>query len=193
MAEGVTAYPLAWPAGFPRTQRRERGPFRTTLAGALENVEKSLRLFGHDSGKPVSSVVMSSNVTLGATAPSDPGVAVYFTWEGMQVCIPVDRYETVAANLQAIHHVIEARRVELRHGTLSLVRASFQGFRAPPAPINWRTALGYGPGDRPSAAEVDARHRSLAKAAHPDRGGSDTTMAELNRARDDARRELGDG
>jgi hypothetical protein len=59
------------------------------------------------------------------TSPADPGVAVWFTWDGMQVCIAVDRYQKVASNLQAIHHIIEARRVELRHGTLALVRASF--------------------------------------------------------------------
>ena len=50
------------------------------------------------------------------------------------MCIPVDRYNSVEANLQAIHHIIEARRVELRHGTLALVRASFTGFKALPAP-----------------------------------------------------------
>ncbi len=182
----TTAYPLSWPAGFARATRREPGRFKTTLAAALRNVETSLRLFGQDSRKPVSSIVLSSNVTLGAERPADPGVAVYFTWEQMQVCIPVDRYDTVAANLQAIHHIIEARRVELRHGTLALVRASFAGFKALPAP-NWRAVLG--PSIR-TAEEVEARYRDLARERHPDRGGTDASMAELNEARDAARREL---
>lgn len=188
----TTAYPLSWPAGFPRSQKRERGAFKTTLARALANVETSLRLFGKDSGKPVSAVVLSSNVTLGVQSPPDPGVAAYFTWEGMQVCIPVDRYDSVAANLQAIHHIIEARRVELRHGTLSLVRASFQGFKALPAPTNWRDVLGIRPDERVTIQIVEDRYRELAKSRHPDRGGTDVLMAELNRARADARRELGD-
>ena len=129
----ITAYPLHWPQGFPRAKLRERGAFKTTLAGALDNVQGSLRRFASDSGRKLENVVMSSNVTLGASSPADPGVAVWFTWDGLGVCIAVDRYQTVEANLQAIHHIIEARRTELRHGTLALVRASFAGFLALPA------------------------------------------------------------
>src|SRR5690606_17715328 len=117
------AHPLTWPPHIARAKTREAGKFRTTLSGALNNVETSLKLFGRDSGKKVDGLVISSNYSLGDRRPSDPGVAVWFTWDGMQVCIPVDRYTTVEANLQAIHHVIEARRTELRHGTLALVRA----------------------------------------------------------------------
>ncbi len=181
----TAAYPLSWPEGFPRSQRRETGSFRTTLAGALKNVQDSLRLFGRDSGKLVSNVVLSSNVSLGMEKPADPGVAVWFVWDGEQRCIPVDRYSTPAANLQAIHHVLEARRVELRHGTLALVRASFKGFSlALPAPGRkpWHEVLGI----RPSATkvEVDAAYKRLARERHPDAGGSDAMMAELNAARD---------
>lgn len=188
----TTAYPLSWPQGFPRSARREGSRFKTTLAGALRNVQDSLRLFGQDSGKPVSGVIMSSNVTLGAERPADPGVAVYFTWDGLQVCIPVDRYATVAENLQAIHHILEARRVELRHGTLALVRATFAGFRALPGNTKpWRQVFGLAEHVRPSAADLEAAYRRLARERHPDAGGSDAMMAELNRARDDARVEIG--
>ena len=187
----TTAYPLAWPPGFARAARREAGRFKTTLSAALRNVRNSLRLFGQDSGKPISNIVMSSNVTLGAERPADPGVAVYFTWEQMQICIPVDRYDNVAANLQAIHHIIEARRVELRHGTLALVRATFAGFKALPAPKSWRDVLGMTDA-RPSRATIDDRYRQLARDRHPDVGGNDTMMAELNQARADAHREIGD-
>lgn len=187
-----TAYPLTWPPGFPRSVRREKGAFKTTLPRALENVQDSLRLFGRDSGKSVSGVVLSSNVTLGSERPTDTGVAVYFTWEGLQVCIPVDRYDSVAANLQAIHHIIEARRVELRHGTLALVRASFQGFKALPAPPSWRDTLGFKQSDRPTKDAVEGRYRQLAKIRHPDAGGSDALMAELTQAKQDALWELGD-
>jgi hypothetical protein len=192
MAEAASAFPLQWPPGFPRSSRRERGAFKTTLARALENVQTSVRLFGKDSGKPVTGVVMSSNVTLGAHNPTDPGVAVYFTWEAMQICIPVDRYDTVAGNLQAIHHVLEARRVELRHGTLALVRATFRGFAALPPPKSWRDVLTIEPGTRPSIEIIEQRFRDLARERHPDRGGSNEMMAELNRARDEARKEWGD-
>lgn len=185
----ATAFPLAWPPGFPRSQKREAGQFKTTLEGALRNVEDSLRRFGVDSGKSVTALVISSNYTLGVRSPQDPGVSVYFTWDGLQVCIPVDRYSTLAANLQAIHHIVEARRTELRHGTLHLVRATFQGFAALPAPGRpWWQVLGVS-ADAPRGI-IETRFRDLANERHPDKpGGSHEMMAALNRARDEALKE----
>ncbi len=187
------AYPLAWPHQFPRLKEREKGKFQTSLAGALKNVEKSLQMFANDSDKDLTNLVISSNVTLGVMRPEDPGVSVWFTWDGLQVCIPVDRYTSVEGNLQAIHHIIEARRVELRHGSLALIKASFQGFLALPAPTKgrpWREVLGFGADYKVSAELVKERYRSRASQAHPDKGGTDASMAELNQARDEALKEL---
>lgn len=186
----TVAFPLQWPDGFPRTKVRETGAFKTTLAHALDNVKGSLARFGRDSGKTVTNIVLSSNVTLGADRPADPGIAVWFTWDGLQVCIPVDRYTKPEANLQAIHHIIEARRTELRHGTLALVRATFQGFKALPSPNtpHWSEVLKV-PRDA-KRTDIDVMYRRLAAERHPDRGGSDTAMAELNTARDRAYQEI---
>lgn len=184
------AYPLQWPDHIPRSRERTKSNFRTSLAAALKNVRTSLEAFGRDSGKPVSSIVLSSNATLGVDRPADPGVAAWFVWDNASVCIPVDRYASVEENLQAIYHVIEARRTELRHGTLQLVRASFQGFKALPPP----------PGSKPkrpwwdvlqvrsdaSRETIEANYKSLAKSRHPDAGGSQEAMAELNQARQEA-------
>ena len=190
----TTAYPLAWPNHIPRSKSRETGQFRTTLPAALANVETSLKLFGRDSGKRMTGIVLSSNVTLGVQVPADPGVAAWFTWDDIQVCIPVDRYTKPAANLQAIHHVLEARRTELRHGTLALVRATLQGLIALPAPVKaaWWEVLELQPAA--TAAQIHTSFRRLARARHPDStGGSDAAMAELNRARDEALKETGNG
>lgn len=190
----TTAYPLYWPEGWTRTPpgRREKGQFKTSYDTALNNVATSLRLFGKDSGKPIGSPIMSSNIDLLTKIPADPGIAVWFTWDGEQRVIPVDRYTTPAANLQAIHHVLEARRIELRHGTLALVRATFKGFKALEAPgtKHWTEVLGLTAGA--SAEEVSAAFRRLAGERHPDRGGSAAMMAELTAARDRALREIGD-
>lgn len=183
----INAFPLSWPAGFPRTKTPERGSFKTTLAGALNNVQDSLRRFAADSGKKLDGLVISSNVTLGVQRPEDAAVSVWFTWDGLGVCIAVDRYLTVEANLQAIHHIIEARRVELRHGTLALVRASFAGFLALPAPDakrTWWQVLGVQMDA--TADQIRAAYRRLASEHHPDKGGSASLMAELNAARDAA-------
>lgn len=182
-----TRFPLCWPDTMPRkTGSREAGQFKTALGAALKNVESSLNLFGRDSGKPVRDIVISSNVTLGHNNPADPGVAVWFTWEDQSICIPVDRYSTVEANLQAIHHVLEARRTELRHGTLALVRATMKGFQALPAPKSWRLILAIPPEMMVNEASLNEAYRMAARMAgpHSDR------LTEINLARDRARQEL---
>lgn len=179
----VNAYPLHWPPGFPRAKMREKGSFKSTLSGALNNVQDSLRLFAKDSGKKLDGVVISSNVSLGESRPLDPGVSVWFTWDGLSVCIAVDRYQTVEANLQAIHHIIEARRVELRHGTLALVRATFAGFLSLPAPAGeaWWQVLEVPQGA--DAEAIKAAYRKLASKWHPDKqGGNAVMMAKINEA-----------
>lgn len=178
----ITAYPLQWPPGLPRSKTREAGRFKATLPGALKNVEDSLRFFAGDSFKKLDGVVLSSNVTLGAVRPVDPGVAVWFTWDSMGVCIAVDRYTTVESNLRAVHHIIEARRVELRHGTLALVRATFQGLLALPAPpgAEWWQILGVA--QTADAATTKDAYRKLASAHHPDRGGNAERMSTINDA-----------
>lgn len=181
----INAYPLTWPQQFPRAKQREAGRFKTTINGALKNVQDSLRMFASDSGKKLDGLIISSNVTLGAQRPEDPGVAVWFTWDGLGICIAVDRYTSVESNLQAIHHIIEARRVELRHGTLALVRATFTGFKALPAPAgtSWWQVLGVK--QTASRDEIQTAYRKLASDAHPDKGGTAERMAEINRARDE--------
>jgi hypothetical protein len=96
-------------------------------------------------------------------------------------------------NLQAIHHVLEARRTEMRHGGLHVVRQTFKGFTALPAPPGKRTwrevfGLGHVPLVNIAPATIDNAYRQLAAQAHPDKpGGSTEKMAELNRARAEAK------
>jgi hypothetical protein len=186
----VSSYPLSWPAGFPRTNARETGRFKTSFDNAKANVVKSLKGFAADSNRSIVDPILSTNVDLmGNMKDRDPGVAVWFTWDGMQVCIPVDRYHYPASNLQAIHHILEARRVELRHGSLALIRATFQGFKALPQPKSPWEVLGLARGA--SVDAIQSAYRSKARGAHPDAGGSTAAMAELNAARDAALREVG--
>lgn len=188
----IPAYPLHWPEGLPRTERKASSQFRSSLSAALKNVKSSLELFAKDSGKAVSDIVLSSNV--GGIDPgqiADTGVAAWFTWDGEQRCIAVDRYPKPEDNLQAIHHIIEARRTEVRHGGLHIVRQTFKGFTALPAPPGqrgWREVLGLK--GAVTVAQIDAAYRERAATAHPDKGGSSEAMAELNRARSEAKRAI---
>lgn len=174
----IEAYPLSWPLGFARSKHRIGGAFKTTLAGALNNVETSVRLFARDSGKVASGLVISSNVSLGQQRPADPGIAVWFTWDGLQVCIPVDRYDKVEGNLQAVHHILEARRVELRHGGIAIVRATFTGFKLLPAPARtspegWRAILGIPVTETPALDVVESKYKALRSKHHPDKPDGD--------------------
>lgn len=190
----IPPYPLHWPETMPRTQKKASSSFRSTLSSAMNNVRDSLRRFASDSGQSVGDVVISSNVTLGVDKPEDTGVAVWFTWDKMQVCIAVDRYPKVQDNLQAIHHVIEARRTEVRHGGLHIARATFKGFQALPSPSSmrpWRAVMGFAQFDGVTVADIKARHKKLAKERHPDAStGSHEQMTELNEALDRALQEL---
>jgi hypothetical protein len=181
-----TRFPLCWPDTTPRSKHREAGQFKTALASAIHNVELSINKFGRMSGKSVNPVTISSNVTLGYAKPSDPGVAGWLKRDGHLVCIAVDRYSSVEANLQAIHHVLEARCTELRHGTLALVRQTMRGFQALPAPTSWRQMFGFAPDAVPTWDAVNTAYRDLAKLAGPE----SQKLIDLNLARDRAKQEL---
>lgn len=185
------AYPCAWPLGVPRTEpgRRATAQFKTAINQALTNVRNSLRRFGEATGKRVTDIVISTNYTLGDMTPADPGVAVWFVWDDAERCIAVDRYPKIEHNLQAIHHILEARVTEARHGGLQIVRQTFTGFLKLAAPdmFGGKTPaqiLGLTPGRVYSREEIVAIHRDMARLAHPDNGGDGDTMATINAARD---------
>lgn len=186
------AYPLHWPDNWPRSKGQTSSQFKTSLAGALNNVQDSIRRFSSDSGKKIENVVISSNVTLGEQRPADSGVAVYFSWDGITTCICVDRYQKVEDNLQAIHHCIEAERTKLRHGGLNLVRAAFRGYAALPPPGKsirpyWQVL------EVPESSSLpacEAAYKTLAKIHHPDNGGSADKMSVLSAAIAEARKAL---
>lgn len=180
----ITAFPLAWPQGHPRTKGAIPSRFKTTVAQSVANVTDELRRFGNDTGKAITGMVISSNVTLTDSRPADPGIAVYFSWEGIQCCIAIDRYRTPMENLQAVALVMDAERAKMRHGGLNIARASFRGFASLPPPSDplgalsppWRTVLGV-----PTIAKLDdakAAYYRMVKTAHPDVGGD---AAQFNR------------
>lgn len=180
-----TAFPLCWPLGQPRSKSWARSPFNVPLARAVSELEDSLRLFGEETGLPVRNVVISSNVSLACLRPADPGVAVYFEWDGDR-CIAVDRFATPEANLRAIFTILEGRRQDLRCGGLHIVRAAFHGFAALPAPPDstaWHAVLGVPP--TATAEEIHEAYKARARALSA--AGDEEGMRALNVARDRAK------
>lgn len=185
-----TEYPLCWPPNWPRTADHGRGEsrFKTELMPAIKNVQRELARFGKDSSKPVTNIVISSNVTLASQRPKDPGVAVYFTWDGIDTCIAVDRYRKLEDNLTAIAHVIDAERTKMRHGGLNLVRASFTGYMALPgsrAARPWHEVLEVDVGA--NASTIADSYKRLRSSTHPDKGGNAEAFRAVQTAYEEAR------
>ena len=178
----MEAYPLHWPSGFPKSKDKHTSQFKTSLAGALKNVNNSLYMFGKDSKTPITTMIISSNVTLGMQNPKESGVAIWFTWSEANLCIAVDRYQRVEDNLQAIHHIIEARRTELRHGGLHIVRQTFMGFKALPQSTkrDWWVVLGVS--QKSTLFEIKAAWKQKLLMVHPDHGGSTQQLDEVQNA-----------
>lgn len=151
------AYPLTWPARWPRTKDRQRARFsrkeiqtgrrldgttwsyprnrEMTIASALDRLRDELRRFGAES------VIVSSNVETrldgeprsGRRAPDDPGVAVYFRLKSEPYCLPCDRWDRVADNIAAVAAHVGAMRGMERWG-VGKTSDHFAGFKAlPPA------------------------------------------------------------
>lgn len=196
-----SAYPLTWPTGKPRTppSQRKDGKFKSngramTNAAAADRVEAELDRLGAVYALISSNVevTLSGRPRSGQRAPDDPGVCVYFQLARKPYAMACDRYRTVADNLAAIAAHIDATRAIARHGVAS-AEETLQAFQALPSPDGpaarqWWEVLGVP--SRPAISDVDAAYRKLAAERHPDAGGSDAAMAELNAAREAARRAL---
>ena len=180
-----TEFPLSWPTNWPRTTSPSSSRFKTSLAGALKNVGGELERFARDSGKRVTEILVSSNVTLTKSTPKDTGVAVFFTWDGIATCIAVDRYTKVEDNLQAIALVLDAERTKMRHGGLNLVRASFVGYMALPsgsATRPWHEVLQVQ--ERATSQAIRESYLVLRSKHHPDKGGDAKRFHEVQAAYD---------
>jgi len=192
---GIQAYPLTWPLGWARTKGSRRSPYKLPLEQALTALTAELRLFR------AKDFIVSCNVRprlaglpRDIAGPSDPGVAVY--WEDQKSrprVMACDHWDSVRGNVRAITVTINALRQIERSGASQLLERAFTGFAALPANASdssWRQVFDWPEGDPVSPETVTTRYRQLARVRHPDGGGSHEALVQLNRARDDAMREL---
>lgn len=150
----TSAFPLQWPHGVPRTKARRDSAFKVSHSVAFDEMMKELSLFS------ATGIVVSTNIPLrrdgspyrdGLTERlEDPGVAVYFTKNKRQNCLPCDTYARPWENIRAIAKAIEAFRTMERHGAHQILDQAFTGFIALPPPgaptaISWWVILGVPP------------------------------------------------
>jgi hypothetical protein len=128
--------------------------------------------------------------------PDDQGVAVYFEYKDRPMVFACDRWDLIHDNIHAIGKTIEALRGIERWGASDMLDRAFTGFTALEylPGEGWRVVLemgdSWGKTDGILLTIAEQHYRILAKAAHPDHGGSNEAMARLNAARDHARKEL---
>jgi hypothetical protein len=210
-------FPLSWPTGWKRTPRhqRQRAAFSASGVqtvdrgnGQIERVRTTRALTVADALKRVSAElsrlgatreILSTNVVLridglprsGQPEPDDPGAAVYFHLKGQPRCLACDRWNRVADNIAAVAQHIDALRRIDRYGVGTMEQA-FAGYAQLPAntAANWRDVFGFKDDQRVTWAEVEDAFRELARAAHPDAGGTHEQMARLSEAKAFARKEL---
>ena len=194
----INAYPLTWPIALLRTEPSDRqyarfgtknnqgwGNKKLTVSQALNRLRGELGRYtkvGKDWRVDPDMIVVSTNMRTrldglpysSAREPDDPGVCVYFELDGFPVALPCDTFKRVADNIAAIAGHIEADRRQERYGVGTSAQR-FAGFRALPAPGEgsgsaWWDILGI----ERTANENEVRQafRRMAKAAHPDAGGT---------------------
>lgn len=200
----IPAYPLQWPEGWPRSRGRKQAQFGKTetkyndhgswkskadltMADAMKRVKYELERLGVN---VEDDSIVSTNLRLNLAGlprgdqgePSDPGVAVYFQKKnGPMRVIAIDAYHRVRDNLAAIAATLEAMRAIQRHGGAQILERAFTGFDALPAPKKWWDILEVR--QDASLEIIETNFRRLARDRHPDTGGSNAAMAELNEAR----------
>lgn len=104
-----------------------------------------------------------------------------------------DRFPDYRDNLRALYLILDALRKAQERGILQELARAAVAF-LPPAPDQprkrpWYEVLQVTP--KTAAEVVKASYRALSMTAHPDKGGSEGAMAELNEAYEQFKRERG--
>lgn len=192
------AYPLHWPDGWPRTRPAQRGYLqggRQPWERVLTRMRKELRLLG------AKNVVVSTNQPIRNDGEpyaarriiDDPGTAVYFELRDRPMVMAQDAYLHIVDNLRSLALAIEHLRGLERHGGGHMMERAFSGFEALPPPKTdepWHEVFNFYPGEPVDRAKLDKRFRELSKVRHPDNGGDHESMAALNTAYQQAKRDL---
>jgi len=192
----VDSYPLSWPAQWPREENPTYSNFKTGLVQARTRLMRELELLG------ATDVIISSNAQVnryGEIAArqrriDDTGVAVYFTLDGEQRCIPCDKWILLEDNVHAIELTVAALRGLERWGTHQVVTAAFQGFSTAVEPKEvvpsitdpWWIILGVS--QSAPKSEISRAYREWARLHHPDVGGDSDLFREVTSAYQDALR-----
>lgn len=193
-------YPLDWPIGTKRSPLGSYKPkplFKSvTLTVAVDLIESEVRKLKGVNSLGETDLIISTNVPLRndgypradyqRSVITDSGVAVYFKHDREDVVLCCDKWRTIEDNLKAIAVTIEdMRRIE-RNGVSDFIKRSFQGFKQlSSASRPWWVIFNWPQIPNPTPGNYDvvrASYRTMARLSHPDNGGNQTRMQEINAA-----------
>lgn len=117
--------------------------------------------------------------------PSSVGgveATVRFVLRGVNILVACDSQPTYRDNFRCVAFAIEAMRMNEKRGIADTLRKAYLQLEAPKEQRDPYEVLGV----RPDASQalLDAAYKAQANERHPDKGGSDTAMQELNDARE---------
>ncbi|WP_435099521.1 J domain-containing protein [Halarchaeum sp. P4] len=189
---------LDWPTGFERTapaERERNRSFEATLAQTTSDLQTEMdRLDPDDWRASIGNQHTKSNgLPLHNANPDDPGFVLRWTDDGEDFAVACDASPRLRDNVRTVYLWVHETRMR---GNRPVVTGDTQFAAARLPPGDESTADGrvvahsrpphevleVAP-DAPDAV-VKAAYHSLAKERHPDSGGSEDAMAELNAAKE---------
>lgn len=188
--------PLLWPPGWQRTEKPIRSNFDVNWSTTIRDLEKLIGKLGLENVEITTNQRLRLDGGLSTAreaTPDDAGVAVYFTRNGQNLCIPCDRFLSVPENVRAIGMTLEYIARMERYGTSQMVEAVFTGFKAIPessiiTPVpgarSWNEVLQVWTEASPEI--VRAAYRNLSARYHPDNKdtGDEAMFLEVQKAYD---------
>lgn len=168
--------PLQWPVGQPRTAKRHKAPFKAGNTKIIDDLDRAVKKLG------ITNITISTDrrvrvdgqlsMSSGDNA-ADPGIAVYFTRKGEELCIAFDKFTDIWGNLRAVGLYLEYMARLEAYDMTEMADKSFTAYKAlpssvivPPAPQAWYDVLQVNP--QADADIVQGAYRKLILRYHPD-------------------------
>ncbi len=111
-----------------------------------------------------------------------PEATLRFELRGQNIAISCGSQPTYRDNLRCVAFAVEAMRMNEKRGIADTMRKAYLMLEAPKEQRDPYEVIGV----RPDASEavLNAAYKAQANERHPDKGGSDDAMQELNEARE---------